>query len=125
MPNKQGFTLVEVIISIALIAILSVGFVYLTSGSMRMLQVNKVQHDTYQSFVSAVEEGQIPAGATEQVQNTVTLQLSNHNTCLLYTSKKHHNVGGLPDAMHFELVEPLKMLLKDEVHALWHSVGAA
>ncbi len=80
MPNKQGFTLVEVIISIALIAILSVGFVYLTSGSMRMLQVNKVQHDTYQSFVSAVEEGQIPAGATEQVQNTVTLQLSNHNT---------------------------------------------
>ena len=29
--------------------------------------------------------------------------------------KAHHNVGGLPEGMHFELVEPVKLLYKDEV----------
>jgi GMP synthase (glutamine-hydrolysing) len=32
--------------------------------------------------------------------------------------KSHHNVGGLPDDMQFELVEPLRTLFKDEVRAL-------
>jgi GMP synthase (glutamine-hydrolysing) len=32
--------------------------------------------------------------------------------------KSHHNVGGLPDNMQFELVEPLKELFKDEVRAI-------
>src|SRR5690606_28947484 len=31
------------------------------------------------------------------------------------TIKSHHNVGGLPDDMEFELVEPLRWLFKDEV----------
>jgi GMP synthase (glutamine-hydrolysing) len=31
------------------------------------------------------------------------------------TIKSHHNVGGLPDTMHLELVEPLRFLFKDEV----------
>ncbi len=31
--------------------------------------------------------------------------------------KTHHNVGGLPDDMQFELVEPLRYLFKDEVRA--------
>jgi GMP synthase (glutamine-hydrolysing) len=31
------------------------------------------------------------------------------------TIKSHHNVGGLPDIMHLELVEPLRFLFKDEV----------
>lgn len=31
------------------------------------------------------------------------------------TIKSHHNVGGLPDTMHLQLVEPLKYLFKDEV----------
>ncbi|MCB9003872.1 MAG: glutamine-hydrolyzing GMP synthase [Ardenticatenaceae bacterium] len=37
--------------------------------------------------------------------------------------KTHHNVGGLPDDMHFELVEPLKQLFKDEVRALGTELG--
>ncbi len=37
--------------------------------------------------------------------------------------KKHHNVGGLPDDMHFKLVEPLRMLFKDEVRRIGTALG--
>jgi GMP synthase (glutamine-hydrolysing) len=37
--------------------------------------------------------------------------------------KSHHNVGGLPDDMQFELVEPLRHLFKDEVRAVGEELG--
>lgn len=37
--------------------------------------------------------------------------------------KAHHNVGGLPDDLKFELVEPLKYLFKDEVRACGEALG--
>jgi GMP synthase (glutamine-hydrolysing) len=37
--------------------------------------------------------------------------------------KSHHNVGGLPDDMDFELVEPLRNLFKDEVRAVGEELG--
>jgi len=37
--------------------------------------------------------------------------------------KSHHNVGGLPDDMHFDLVEPLKELFKDEVREIGVKLG--
>ena len=37
--------------------------------------------------------------------------------------KSHHNVGGLPDDMDFELVEPLRSLFKDEVRAVGEELG--
>ncbi len=37
--------------------------------------------------------------------------------------KTHHNVGGLPEEMHFELVEPLRYLFKDEVRAVGEALG--
>jgi GMP synthase (glutamine-hydrolysing) len=37
--------------------------------------------------------------------------------------KSHHNVGGLPDDLRFELVEPLRTLFKDEVRALGVELG--
>jgi len=37
--------------------------------------------------------------------------------------KIHHNVGGLPDEMHFELIEPLRDLFKDEVRKLGEVLG--
>jgi GMP synthase (glutamine-hydrolysing) len=39
------------------------------------------------------------------------------------TIKSHHNVGGLPDDMNFELVEPLRHLFKDEVRAIGEELG--
>jgi len=39
------------------------------------------------------------------------------------TIKTHHNVGGLPDWMDFELIEPLRELFKDEVRALGLELG--
>ena len=37
--------------------------------------------------------------------------------------KSHHNVGGLPERMRFKLVEPLRLLFKDEVRAVGKELG--
>ena len=39
--------------------------------------------------------------------------------------KSHHNVGGLPDDLDFELIEPVRELFKDEVRALGRELGVA
>ena len=39
------------------------------------------------------------------------------------TIKSHHNVGGLPEHMKLTLVEPLRMLFKDEVRQLGRELG--
>jgi len=46
---------------------------------------------------------------------------SGHGTAA--TIKSHHNVGGLPDDMKFELVEPLRWLFKDEVRRVGEELG--
>ena len=40
-----------------------------------------------------------------------------------HTIKSHHNVGGLPDDMQFQLVEPLRYLFKDEVRRIGTALG--
>ena len=37
--------------------------------------------------------------------------------------KSHHNVGGLPPELHFELVEPIRLLFKDEVRVVGKALG--
>jgi GMP synthase (glutamine-hydrolysing) len=39
------------------------------------------------------------------------------------TIKSHHNVGGLPEKMHLKIVEPLRLLFKDEVRRVGASIG--
>jgi len=39
------------------------------------------------------------------------------------TIKSHHNVGGLPEKMHMQLVEPLRFLFKDEVRRIGRELG--
>jgi len=41
------------------------------------------------------------------------------------TIKTHHNVGGLPDDLKFELIEPFRLLFKDEVRELGRRLGLA
>ncbi len=48
---------------------------------------------------------------------------SSHDTQHARTIKTHHNVGGLPQDMTFQLIEPLRMLFKDEVRAVGEALG--
>jgi GMP synthase (glutamine-hydrolysing) len=48
---------------------------------------------------------------------------SNEDTKNARTIKTHHNVGGLPADMTFQLIEPLRMLFKDEVRTVGEALG--
>ena len=48
---------------------------------------------------------------------------ANDDTRNARTIKTHHNVGGLPKDMNFQLIEPLRMLFKDEVRTVGETLG--
>ncbi|WP_453992024.1 glutamine-hydrolyzing GMP synthase [Bacillus nitroreducens] len=56
-------------------------------------------------------------------QGTLYTDIIESGTATAQTIKSHHNVGGLPEDMQFELIEPLKTLFKDEVRALGTELG--
>ena len=56
-------------------------------------------------------------------QGTIYPDIIESGTKTAKAVKAHHNVGGLPDDLQFELVEPLKMLFKDEVRACGRALG--
>jgi len=56
-------------------------------------------------------------------QGTLYTDIIESGTATAQTIKSHHNVGGLPEDMKFELIEPLKTLFKDEVRALGTQLG--
>ena len=56
-------------------------------------------------------------------QGTLYTDIIESGTATAQTIKSHHNVGGLPENMKFELIEPLNTLFKDEVRALGAELG--
>ena len=56
-------------------------------------------------------------------QGTIYPDIIESGTKTVKAVKSHHNVGGLPEDLQFALVEPLKMLFKDEVRACGRALG--
>lgn len=69
------------------------------------------------------EESSKLKGMDFLAQGTLYTDIIESGTATGQTIKSHHNVGGLPENMKFELIEPLKMLFKDEVRQLGEKLG--
>jgi GMP synthase (glutamine-hydrolysing) len=77
-----------------------------------------------ETFIRVFEEAAADLGdARYLVQGTLYPDIIESGTDQAATIKSHHNVGGLPDDMDFELVEPLRNLFKDEVRAVGEELG--
>ena len=77
-----------------------------------------------ETFIRVFEEAATDLGdARFLVQGTLYPDIIESGTKDAAKIKSHHNVGGLPDDMQFELVEPLRSLFKDEVRAVGEELG--
>lgn len=69
-------------------------------------------------FIRIFEEEQAKVGAKYLIQGTIAPDWIESGGGVRDTIKSHHNVGGLPEDMSLEVIEPLRDLYKDEVRAL-------
>ncbi len=69
------------------------------------------------------EEARKLDGIEFLAQGTIYPDIIESGTKTVKAVKSHHNVGGLPEDLQFTLVEPLKMLFKDEVRACGDALG--
>ena len=69
------------------------------------------------------EEARELEGIDFLAQGTIYPDIIESGTKTVKAVKSHHNVGGLPEDLNFQLVEPLKMLFKDEVRACGKALG--
>ena len=77
-----------------------------------------------ETFIRVFEEVAIDhSDARFLVQGTLYPDIIESGTKDAARIKSHHNVGGLPEDMTFELVEPLRNLFKDEVRAMGEQLG--
>jgi GMP synthase (glutamine-hydrolysing) len=69
------------------------------------------------------EEANKLKGIDFLVQGTVYADVIESGTKTAAVIKSHHNVGGLPEDLQFELIEPLRNLFKDEVRSVGEELG--
>lgn len=75
-------------------------------------------------FIRVFEEEASKLGQIDYlVQGTLYPDVIESGTSTAATIKTHHNVGGLPKDMKFQLLEPLRLLFKDEVRQLGRELG--
>lgn len=75
-------------------------------------------------FIRVFEEEAKKLGEIDYlVQGTLYSDVIESGTATAATIKSHHNVGGLPEDMHFKLIEPLRSLFKDEVRKVGEELG--
>jgi GMP synthase (glutamine-hydrolysing) len=68
-------------------------------------------------------EGSGDEGPKFLVQGTLYPDVIESGSDTAANIKSHHNVGGLPDDLAFDLIEPLRLLFKDEVRAVGEELG--
>ncbi len=77
-----------------------------------------------ETFIRVFEDAAASVGdAAYLVQGTLYPDVIESGSGSAATIKTHHNVGGLPEDMKLELVEPLRDLFKDEVRAVGEELG--
>ena len=77
-----------------------------------------------ETFIRVFEDAANSVGnAAFLVQGTLYPDVIESGSDSAATIKTHHNVGGLPDDMQLELIEPLRDLFKDEVRAVGEELG--
>ncbi|MEG2018509.1 MAG: glutamine-hydrolyzing GMP synthase, partial [Clostridium sp.] len=77
-----------------------------------------------EEFIRVFEEESNKLGKMDFLaQGTIYADVVESGTNSSATIKSHHNVGGLPEDIEFELLEPLRELFKDEVRAVGEEIG--
>jgi len=76
-----------------------------------------------EEFIRVFEEAARPIGAKLLVQGTLYPDVIESGSRTAARIKSHHNVGGLPEDIDLELVEPLRDLFKDEVRQVGEELG--
>jgi GMP synthase (glutamine-hydrolysing) len=80
-----------------------------------------------EQFVRVFEREALKLGKVDYLaQGTIypdVIESAKEGDSEAHTIKTHHNVGGLPENMDFELIEPLRMLFKDEVRRIGSELG--
>lgn len=77
---QKGFTLIEAVICVALIGLISLGFLQMTVGSVHLLKTGRTHSQASSALVSAVEDGTLPTDMAERTLGQVDLNLSNDNS---------------------------------------------
>jgi len=89
-----------------------------TDPEQKRKTIGRVFVETFEKYARGVE------GATFLAQGTIYPDvIESAGVGGAAKIKSHHNVGGLPEKMHLKIVEPLRMLFKDEVRRVGRSLG--